>query len=86
MHLGLYQEPVSIGPGGYQTYGPFALYIGLFARHFERVTVFAPVDKGESYFSGFPIDQPNVTVAPLPFYTVCRFAGPFASTPVAWTP
>jgi glycosyltransferase involved in cell wall biosynthesis len=68
MHLGLYQEPVSLGPEGYETYGPFALCISLFARRFEQVTVFAPTATGESYFSGHRVDQPNVTVAPLPFY------------------
>lgn len=68
MHLGLYHEPVRAVAGGYETYGAFARYVMGFARHFERVTVFAPTTANETYFSGCAIDSPNITVVPLPFF------------------
>jgi glycosyltransferase involved in cell wall biosynthesis len=69
MHLGLYHEPVHFDGAAYDTYGPFARYIAEFARHFERVTVFAPVTEQPSYFSGCRLEEPNVTVVALPWFT-----------------
>ena len=69
MHIGLYHEPVHTDGRGFDTYGGYARYVLEFARHFERVTVFAPVTDQPTYFSGCPLDAPNVTVAPLPFFT-----------------
>ncbi len=68
MHLGIYHEPVHTDGTTYDTYGPFARYVLEFARNFEHVTVFAPTTDQPTYFSGTPIDAPNITVVPLPFF------------------
>jgi len=68
MHLGLYHEPIHTDGRSFDTYGPYARYVLEFARHFEHVTVFAPTTRDPTYFSGVPLDAPNLTVAPLPFF------------------
>ncbi len=68
MRIGVYQEPVHTDGEGFDTYGPFARYVGEMARHFEEVVVFAPVTGQPTYFSGCPLDQPNVRVVALPFF------------------
>lgn len=68
MHLGLYHEPIHTDGRSFDTYGPYARYVMEFARHFDHVTVFAPTTRNPTYFSGCPIEAPNVTVAPLPFF------------------
>jgi glycosyltransferase involved in cell wall biosynthesis len=69
MHIGLYHEPLhTTDHRSYDTYGSYARYVLEFARHFENVTVFAPVTDQPTYFSGVSIDRPNITVAPLPFF------------------
>jgi glycosyltransferase involved in cell wall biosynthesis len=68
MHLGLYHEPVHTDGRTFDTYGPYARYVLEFARHFDRVTIFAPTTDQPTYFSGVPLDAPNLTVAPLPFF------------------
>jgi glycosyltransferase involved in cell wall biosynthesis len=68
MRIGLYHEPVHTTGLAYDTYGGYARYVLEFARHFEQVTVFAPVTDQPTYFSGVPLDAPNVTVAPLPYF------------------
>ncbi|MEW6200166.1 MAG: glycosyltransferase family 4 protein [Planctomycetota bacterium] len=68
MHIGLYHEPLHTDGRAYDTYGPYARYILEFARHFDRVTVFAPVTAQPTYFSGAPLDAPNLTVAALPYF------------------
>lgn len=68
MHVGLYHEPVHTDGRTFDTYGPYARYVLEFARHFDRVTVFAPTTDQPTYFSGVPLDAPNITVAPLPFF------------------
>ncbi|MBM4017298.1 MAG: glycosyltransferase family 4 protein [Planctomycetes bacterium] len=69
MHLGLYEEPVHTDGRTFDTYGPYARLVLALARHFDRVTVFAPATREATYFSGVPLDAPNVRVAPLPFFT-----------------
>ncbi len=69
MHIGLYHEPVHTDGRTYDTYGGYARYVLEFARHFDRVTVFAPTTTAPTYFSGVPLAAPNVTVVPLPFFT-----------------
>ena len=68
MRIGLYHEPLHTDGRTYDTYGGYARYALEFARHFEHVTVFAPVTDQPSYFSGVPLDAPNLTVAPLPYF------------------
>jgi glycosyltransferase involved in cell wall biosynthesis len=68
MRIGLYHEPVHTDGRTYDTYGGYARYVLEFARHFEQVTVFAPATRAATYFSGCPLDAPNVTVAPLPYF------------------
>ena len=68
MHLGLYHEPVHTDGESYDTYGAYARYVLEFARHFERVTVFAPTTDAPTYFSGVSLAAGNVTVVPLPFF------------------
>ncbi len=68
MHIGLYHEPVHTDGRAYDTYGAYARYVLEFARHFEHVTVFAPVTDQPSYFSGVSLDAPNITVVPLPYF------------------
>ena len=68
MRLGLYHEPVHTDGVAFDTYGPFARYALAFARCFEHVTVFAPCTGQPTYFSGQPLDAPNLTVAPLPMF------------------
>lgn len=68
MHLGLYHEPVHTDGRTFDTYGPYARYVLEFARHFDRVTVFAPTTDKPTYFSGHPLDAGNVNVVPLPFF------------------
>ena len=60
MRLGLYHEPLHRLGQTYDTYGPFARYVLEFARHFEQVTVFAPVTDQPTYFSGYSLDAPNI--------------------------
>jgi glycosyltransferase involved in cell wall biosynthesis len=68
MRIGLYHEPLHTDGRTYDTYGGYARYVLEFARHFDQVTVFAPVTDQPTYFSGVPLDAPNVTVAPLPYF------------------
>lgn len=68
MRIGIYHEPLHTDGRSYDTYGGYARYVLEFARHFDQVTVFAPVTDQPTYFSGVPIAAPNVTVAPLPFF------------------
>jgi len=68
MRIGLYHEPVHTDGRTYDTYGGYARYVLEFARHFEHVTVFAAVTREPTYFSGCPLDAPNVTIAPLPYF------------------
>ena len=68
MRIGLYHEPLHTDGTAYDTYGGYARYIHEFARHYEQVTVFAPVTDQETYFSGVPVDAPNVTVVPMPYF------------------
>lgn len=69
MHIGLYHEPLHTTDfRSYDTYGGYARYALEFARHFDRVTIFAPVTTEPTYFSGTPLDAPNITVVPLPFF------------------
>jgi len=68
MRIGLYHEPVHTDGRTYDTHGGYARYVLEFARHFEHVTVFAPTTRQPTYFSGCPLDAPNVTVAPLPYF------------------
>ena len=66
MRLGLYHGPLYRGEAGYETYGPYAGYVAEFARHFERVVIFAPVTTRDTAYRGVPITAPNVHVAELP--------------------
>jgi glycosyltransferase involved in cell wall biosynthesis len=68
MHLGIYHEPIHTNGSGFDTYGPYARYVLEFARHFEKVTVFAPITEQPTYFSGIPLDAPNLSIVPLPFF------------------
>ncbi|MBE3099964.1 MAG: glycosyltransferase family 4 protein [Planctomycetes bacterium] len=68
MHLGLYEEPVHTNGQTFDTYGPYARMVLALARHFDRVTVFAPTTDQATYFSGVPLDAPNLRVVPLPFF------------------
>ena len=68
MRVGVYQEPVHTDGRAFDTYGPFARFLGQFARHFQEVVVFAPATDQGGYFSGCPIDAPNIQVVPLPFF------------------
>ncbi len=68
MRIALYHEPVHTDGRTYDTYGGYARYVLEFARHFDHVTVFAPTTDQPTYFSGVPLDAPNVTVAPLPYF------------------
>lgn len=68
MRIGLYHEPVHTDGRGFDTYGPYARYVLEFARHFDHVTVFAPVTDQPTYFSGCPLAAANITVVPLPFF------------------
>jgi glycosyltransferase involved in cell wall biosynthesis len=68
MHLGLYEEVLHTEGRTFDTYGPFAREVSALSRQFDRVTVFAPTTDQPTYFSGQPIDAPNVRVAPLPFF------------------
>jgi glycosyltransferase involved in cell wall biosynthesis len=68
MRIGIYHEPVHRGGQSFDTYGPYARYITEFARHFDRVIVFAPTTDQPTYFSGCPLEARNVAVAPLPFF------------------
>ncbi|MCK4341674.1 MAG: glycosyltransferase family 4 protein [Phycisphaerae bacterium] len=68
MRIGLYHEPLHADGQSYDTYGSYARYVLEFARHFDHVTVFAPVTDQPSYFSGVPLDASNITVAPLPYF------------------
>lgn len=69
MRIGIYHEPVHTDGKGFDTYGPYARYVLEFAQHFEHVTVFAPTTDQPTYFSGCPLEAPNVTVVPLPWFT-----------------
>ena len=68
MRIGLYHEPLHTDGRSYDTYGSYARYVLEFARHFDRVTVFAPVTDQTTYFSGVPLDASNITVVPLPYF------------------
>jgi glycosyltransferase involved in cell wall biosynthesis len=68
MRLGIYHEPVHTDGQTFDTYGAYARYVLEFAKHFEHVTVFAPVTAQSTYFSGCPLDAPNATIVPLPFF------------------
>jgi glycosyltransferase involved in cell wall biosynthesis len=68
VRIGLYHEPVHTDGHTFDTYGSYARYVLEFARHFDDVTVFAPVTDQPTYFSGCPLAAPNVTVAPLPYF------------------
>ena len=52
MRIGLYHEPVHTDGHTFDTYGSYARYVLEFARHFDDVTVFAPVTDQPTYFSG----------------------------------
>jgi glycosyltransferase involved in cell wall biosynthesis len=68
MRLGIYHEPVHTDGHTFDTYGPYARYVLEFARRFEHVTVFAPATSDPTYFSGCPLNRPNLTVIPLPYF------------------
>ena len=68
MRIGLYHEPLHTDGHTYDTYGAYARYVLEFARHFDAVTVLAPTTDRPTYFSGVPLDAPNVTVAALPYF------------------
>jgi glycosyltransferase involved in cell wall biosynthesis len=68
IRLGLYHEPVHADGESFDTYGAYARYVLEFARHFDRVTVFAPATTEPTYFSGCSLAADNVTVVPLPFF------------------
>ncbi len=68
MRLGIYHEPIHTDGQIFDTYGAYARYVLEFAKHFEHVTIFAPVTKEPTYFSGYPLDAPNTTIVPLPFF------------------
>jgi len=68
MRIGIYHEPVHTDGQRFDTYGGYARYVLEFARHFEQVIVFAPTTDKPTYFSGVPLDAPNITVAPLPYF------------------
>ncbi len=69
MRLGLYHGPLYRGAEGYETYGPYARYIGEFARHFDEVVVFAPVTTRETDYRGCRIEAANVRVVELPDFS-----------------
>lgn len=52
----------------FDTYGPYARYVLEFARHFDRVIVFAPATDQPIHFSGTPLVADNVEIVPLPFF------------------
>ena len=79
MHLGLYEEPVHTDGRTFDTYGPYARMVLALARHFDQVTVFAPTTDQPTYFSGVPLDAPNIRVVPLPFFTT--HAGAYRRAP-----
>ncbi len=64
--IGLYHGPLYAGPQGYETYGPYARYVAEFARHFDEVTVFAPVTRRATNYRGCPLARGNVRVVELP--------------------
>lgn len=66
--IGLYHGPLYLGPNGFETYRPYASYIREFARHFEKVLVFAPVTREETVYRGCKVDFPNVRIVPLPHF------------------
>ncbi len=66
MRLGLYHGPLYHGPRGYETYGPYARYIAEFARHVERLIVFAPVARRQTDYRGCVVEPANVEVVELP--------------------
>ena len=68
MRIGLYHGPLYRGAEGYETYGPYARYVGEFARHFDEVVVFGPVTTGETYYRGCTVDEPNVRIVELPAF------------------
>lgn len=68
MRLGIYHEPVHTDGRTFDTYGAYARYVLDFAKHFEHVTVFAPTTAEPTYFSGYPLERPNLTVVPLPYF------------------
>jgi len=68
MRLGLYHEPIHTDGRSFDTYGPFARYVLGLAKHFERVILFAPTSRQPTYFSGVPLDAPNLTIVPLPYF------------------
>jgi glycosyltransferase involved in cell wall biosynthesis len=68
MRIGLYHEPVHTDGRTYDTHGGYARYVLEFARYFEQVIVFAPTTSQPTYFSGYALEAPNVTVAPLPYF------------------
>lgn len=67
--IGLYHGPFFLGPDGYETYRPYASYIREFARHFERVIVFAPVTRDDTDYRGCRVDIQNVRIVPLPNFS-----------------
>lgn len=66
--IALYHGPLCRGASGYETYGPYARYIGEFARRFRRVIVFAPIFRGGTEYRGCRIEEPNVRVVELPAF------------------
>jgi glycosyltransferase involved in cell wall biosynthesis len=68
MRLGIYHEPVHTDGQTFDTYGAYARYVLEFAKHFDHVTVFAPVTSKTTYFSGCPLERQNLTVVPLPYF------------------
>jgi glycosyltransferase involved in cell wall biosynthesis len=68
MRLGIYHEPIHTDGQTFDTYGAYARYVLEFAKHFEHVTVFAPTTAEPTYFSGYPLERPNLTVVPLPYF------------------
>lgn len=66
MRLGIYHGPLFKGQNGYETYGPYARYLEEFSRHFEELTIFAPVATSETDYRGCLIHAPNVRIVDLP--------------------
>ena len=67
--IALYHGPLYASSTGYETYGPYARYVGEFARRFSRVVVIAPVTRDESTaYRGCALPGGNVEVVELPAF------------------
>lgn len=67
--IALYHGPLYASSTGYETYGPYARYVGEFARLFSRVVVIAPVTRNEATpYRGCALPHENVEVVELPAF------------------